>query len=111
MTDLPYTELLHIVRTLLLETAFSNVSVDNSKKFRGPYVPPFLIKGTFVFFAIENTDIAEDTVDGKSTTHGTIAAVYQKASSPGEPIAPNLEISEAQNLSVFPYHVPMKTCT
>jgi len=37
--------------------------------------------------------------------------VYQKASAPGEPIALNLQISEPQNLSVLPYHVPMKTCT
>ncbi len=98
-------------RTLLLETAIANAVVENTKKFDGLYVPPFLKKGTFVFFAIDNTDFAEDTVDGKSTTHGTITAVYQKASAPGEPITPNLQISEAQNLSVLPYHVPMKTCT
>ena len=34
------------------------------------YVPPFLKKGTFVCFAADNTDFAEDTVDGKGTTHG-----------------------------------------
>ena len=65
------------------------------------YVLPFLKKGTFVFFSIDNTDFAEDTVDGKGTTHGTITAVYQKADAPGEPIAPNLELSDTQNLSVF----------
>ena len=53
--------------------------------------------------AIVNTDFAEDTVDGKSTTHGTITAVCQKASAPGEPVAHNLEICEAHSLSVIMY--------
>ena len=58
-------------RTLLLETSISNAVVENTKEFDGLYVPPFLKKGTFVFFAIDNTDFAEDTVDGKSTTHAS----------------------------------------
>ena len=96
--------------TLLLETAVANAVVENTKHFNGLYVPPFLKKGAFVFFAIDNTDFAEDTVGGKSTTHGTITAVYQKASAPGEQLAPSLEIHEALNLSVLPYHVPIKPC-
>ena len=98
-------------RTLHLETAIANAVVENTKEFDGLYVPPFLKKGTFVFFAIDNTDFAEDTVDGKGTTHGTITAVYQKASAPGEPVAHNLEICEAHSLSVLPYHVPIKPCS
>ena len=74
-------------RTLLLETAITNVVVENTNRFDGLYVPPFLKKGPFVFFATDNTDFAEDTINGKSTTHGTITAVYQKADAPGEPIA------------------------
>ena len=85
-------------RTLLLETAIANAVVENTKQFDGLYVPPFLKKGAFVFFAIDNTDFAEDTVDGKGTTHGTITAVYQKADAPGEPITSNLELSDAQSL-------------
>jgi len=72
--------------TLLLETAIANAVV----------VPPFLKKGSFVFFVIDNTDFAEDTMNGKNTTHATITAVYQKANAPGEQVAPNLEIHEAQ---------------
>ena len=72
--------------TLLLERVIANAVVENTNNFEGLYVPPFLKKGTFVFFAIDITDFAEDIVDGKSTTHGTITAVYQKASAPGEPI-------------------------
>ena len=81
---------------LLLETAIANAVVENTKQFDGLYVPPFLKKGTFVFFAVDNTDFAEDTVDGKGTTHGTITAVYQKADVPAEAIKPNLEVSEAK---------------
>ena len=47
-------------RTLLLETAIANAVVENTKKFDGLYVPLFLKKGTFVFFAIDNTDFTED---------------------------------------------------
>jgi hypothetical protein len=88
-------------------TAIANTVVENTKGFDGLYVPPFLKKGSFVFFAIDNTDFDEDTVDGKCTTHGTITAVYQKADAPGDPIAPNMD---APNLSVLPYHVPIESC-
>ena len=97
-------------RTLLLETAIANAVVENTKQFDGLHVPPFLKKGTFVFFAIDNTDFSEDTVDGKGTTHGTITAVYQKADAPGEQVALNLDLNAAKSLSVHPYHVPIEPC-
>ena len=56
-------------------------------------------------------DFAEDTADGKGTTHGTITAVYQKANATGETIAPSLQLGEANNLSVLQYHVPIKPCS
>lgn len=37
--------------------------------------------------------------------------MYQKADAPGEPVAPNLEVSDAPNLTIIPYHVPMKPCS
>ena len=74
-------------------------------------MPLFLKKGSFVFFAIDNSDFAEYTPDGKGTTHRTITAVYQKASASGAPIAPPLHVTEVQNLSVTPYHVPMMQCS
>ena len=66
---------------------------------QGLYVPPFLKRGGFVFFAADNTDFAEDTPDGKGTTHGTIIAVYQKNAPSGEPIAEPLAIGEAGRFS------------
>ena len=98
----------YCARTLILEMAIANAVVENTKKFGGQYVPP---KGMFFFVAIDNTDFAEDTVDGKGTTHGTITAVYQKADAPGEPIALNLELCNTQDLSFLPYHVPMEPCS
>ena len=53
-------------------------------------MPPFLKKGTFMFFASDNTDFAEDTADSKGTTHGTVTAIYQKADAPGQLITPPL---------------------
>ena len=92
-------------RALLMETALANAVVENTRAHQGLYVPPFLRKGTFVFFAADNTDFAEDTRDGKGTTHGTITAVYQKIDPSKEPVAEPLVIGDAQSLSVTPYHV------
>src|SRR6218665_3321180 len=97
-------------RTLLIETALANAVVENTREFEGLYVPPFLKKGAFVFFAIDNTDFSEDTADGKGTTHGTITAVYQKTDVPGEAVAPPLMIGDAHSLSITPYYVHMLQC-
>lgn len=72
----------------MMETALANAVVRNTEQFQGLYVPPFLKKGTFAFFMADNADFAEDTADGKGTTQGTITAVYQKADSLRDPIAP-----------------------
>ncbi len=85
-------------RVLFLETALANAVVENTKKFDGLFIPPFLKKGTFVFFAVDNTDFTEDTADGKCTTHGTITAIYQKAEAPGE------------SLTVSSYHTAILPC-
>jgi len=77
-------------RALIMETALANAVVENTKQFHGLYVPPFLKKGTFVFFAEDNIDFAEDTADGKDTTHGMVTAIYQRADTHGEPITPPL---------------------
>jgi len=56
---------------------------------------------------VDNTDFAEYTADGKGNTRGTITVVYQKENAPGEVIVPSLEVSEAKNLTVTPYNVPI----
>ena len=52
-------------RTLLMESALANAVVQNTREFQGLYVPPFLKKGAFVFFTVDNTDFSEDNADGK----------------------------------------------
>ena len=97
-------------RTLMMETALANAVIKNTEQFQGLYVPPFLKKGTFVFFAVDNVDFTEDTADGKGTTHGTITAVYQKADSFGQSVAPPLCITDAESFTVMPYHTPIIPC-
>ncbi|PIK48214.1 hypothetical protein BSL78_14922 [Apostichopus japonicus] len=96
-------------RTLLIETALANAVVENTTHFQGLYVPPFLKKGAFVFFAADNTDFAEDTTDGKHSWNG-YCSVPETTDVPGEPIAPPLVIGDAQSLSVTPYHVDVLHC-
>jgi hypothetical protein len=95
-----------------METALANAIVENTKQFNGLYVPPFLKKGKFVFFAVDNNDFAEDTADGKGTTHGTITAVYQRVDARGEQITPPIFVdhTKSQSLSITPYRTPMLHC-
>ncbi|KAI4830143.1 hypothetical protein KUCAC02_001795 [Chaenocephalus aceratus] len=97
-------------RAPLMETALANAVVENTRAHQGLYVPTFLRKGTFVFFAADTTDFAEDTHDGKGTTHGTITTVYQKIDPSKEPDVEPLIIGDAQSLSVTPYHVDILHC-
>ena len=99
-------------RVLMVETALANAVVENTKQFHGIYVPPILKKGKFLFFAVDNTDFAEDTPDGKGTTHGTITAIYQRADTSREPIAPPLHFQDtkANSLSMTPHHTSIMPC-
>lgn len=42
------------------------------------FLPPDIVKGRHVYFAIDNIDFSKDTPDGKRTLHGTAMAIYQK---------------------------------
>ena len=41
----------------------------------GIYIPPDLVLGRHVFFAVDNVNFAEDTPGGKNTFHGTAMAI------------------------------------
>ena len=56
----------------------------------GLYIPPDLVLGRHVFFAVDNVDFAEDTSDGKNAFHGTAMAIYQRQE-PGD-VAPELTV-------------------
>lgn len=100
----PYT------RILLLETSIANAVVQNTALFQGLYVPPILKRGRLPVFGFDNTDFEEDTPNGKDTTHGTVVVVFQKSDGAGETIAPPLQITEAKNLTVTPYHTDIIPC-
>ena len=44
----------------------------------GIFIPPDVVPGRRVFFAVDNVDFAEDTPDGKRTLHGTAMAIFQR---------------------------------
>ena len=44
----------------------------------GVFIPPDVVPGRRVYFAVDNIDFKENTPDGKRTLHGTAMAVYQK---------------------------------
>ena len=64
----------HILR---IETKLASYVLDKIA-LEGAYVPPCIGKGRFIFFAIDNSDFNEDTLDGKRTLHATATAVYQQ---------------------------------
>ena len=41
----------------------------------GLHIPPDLVLGRHVFFAVDNVDFVEDTPGGKNTFHGTAMAI------------------------------------
>lgn len=56
----------------------------------GLYIPPDVVLGRHVFFAVDNMDFAVDTPDGKNTFHGTAMAIYQRQEA-GD-VAPELTV-------------------
>ena len=63
-------------------------------------VPTGLKKNRFVFFAVDNIDFAEDTVDGKNTLHGTVMTVYQQEDALADPVVPPLELDTLSSQSL-----------
>ena len=45
----------------------------------GLYLPPWLVKDEFVWFALDNIDFLEATPCGMNTLHGTAIAIYQSS--------------------------------
>ena len=68
---------------LRIDTSITNTIIQNTTE-DGVIIPSNVISGTFVEAAADNNDLAESTLDGKNTTHGTTMFLYQKAVLPGE---------------------------
>ncbi|KXJ11509.1 hypothetical protein AC249_AIPGENE22744 [Exaiptasia diaphana] len=65
-------------RLLRVEAQIESAVLDRMEKNDGIFLPPEIVIGRHVFFAVDNVDFAEDTYDGKNTLHGTAIAIYQK---------------------------------
>ena len=65
-------------RLLRVESQIEAHVLQRMEQCGGVYLPPDIVKGRHVFFAIDNADFAEDTCDGKCTLHGTATAIYQR---------------------------------
>ena len=61
-----------------IESQIENIVLERMQANGGIYLPPDIVKGRHVFFAIDNVDFSEDTPDGKRNLHGTAMAIYQQ---------------------------------
>ena len=79
-------------RLLRLEDHMASTVLQRMVANDNVYVPPDIIPGRHIFFAIDNIDFAEDTPDGKNTTHATAMAIYQRCH-PGD-VTTKLELTD-----------------
>lgn len=64
-------------KILRIETQIANSVIQKMSLHRGLYIPTGFLREKHIYFAIDNIDFSEDTVDGKDTLHATSMAVYQ----------------------------------
>lgn len=65
-------------RLLRVETQIEKNVVQRLQNNEGIYLPPDIVMGRHPFFAVDNSDFSEDTVDGKRTLHGAAMAIFQQ---------------------------------
>ena len=65
-------------RVMRVEAQIEATVLERMEENGGVYIPPDIVKGRQVYFAVDNVDFAEDTYDGQRTLHGTVMAVYQR---------------------------------
>ena len=65
-------------RLLRVESELESGVIKRMEENDGIFLPPDIVKGRHIFFAIDNVDFAEDTYDGRNTLHGTAMAIYQR---------------------------------
>ena len=66
-------------KVMEIEIGIANADLEKMDSLGGVFLPPWLVKGTFVWFALDNIDFLELTPCGMNTLHGTAIAVYQLA--------------------------------
>ncbi|CAH3136345.1 unnamed protein product, partial [Porites lobata] len=78
-------------RLLRVESQIEKTVLKRIESEGGMFLPPDIVKGRHVYFAIDNIDFSEDTPDGKRTLHGTAMAIYQKVEPQDEETVLRLE--------------------
>ena len=63
-------------RILQVESQLAEAIMNNIKEV-GAHIPSGFVKGQPLFFAADNIDFEEDTVDGRNTFHGTVLVAFQ----------------------------------
>ncbi|KAJ8870049.1 hypothetical protein PR048_029060 [Dryococelus australis] len=67
----------HYSRVWEIEQQVAKTVLEKVSDSGGLYIPPDLVPGRFVHFAVDNIDLIEDTPDGRNTLHGTVIVAYQ----------------------------------
>lgn len=65
-------------RIMRVEAQIEATVLQRMEQNGGIYLPPGIVEGRHVFFAVDNVDFNEDTYDGQQTLHGAAMAIYQK---------------------------------
>ena len=65
-------------KVMKIETAIGNACIKDMEGHNGTYIPPNIVVGKPIHFAIDDTHFKNDTPDGKSEFHGTGHVVFQK---------------------------------
>ena len=73
-----------------VETQLAEAVIRKMTETNGVYIPADMSKGKTVFFAIDNIDFSEDTLDGKNTLHGTVLVAFQQQGDHDTPMHQNL---------------------
>ena len=85
-------------RLLRLETQLAEAVIRKMAETNGMYIPADMSKGKTLFFAIDNIDFTEDTLDGRNTLHGTVLEAFQQEGEHETPMHPSLQV-EASGVS------------
>ena len=77
--------------------------IRRMKQNDGVYLPPDIVLGRHVFFAVDNVDVSEDTHDGRKTFHGAAMAIYQKTEPDDAKLEVRLILNNTQFVCIRPY--------
>lgn len=79
-------------RLLRVETQLAEAVIRKMEETNGVYLPADMSKGKMTFFAIDNIDFTEDTVDGKNTLHGTVLVAFQQRGDQDTPVHESMQL-------------------